>query len=79
MHTLNHPHNQFMTDFFLAYPAVLRVSSFSELPPVPVDLSGGVTHRETFTRERRDYFLIFSNCANAQVLFSGATVCTLSD
>lgn len=29
--------------------------------------------------EGGDYFLIFSNCANAQVLFSGATVCTLSD
>lgn len=49
MHTLNHPHNQFMTDFFLAYTAVLWVSSFSELPFVPVGLSGSVTHRETFT------------------------------
>lgn len=46
--------------FFLAYPAVLQVSSFSEPLLVPVDLSGGVIHRETFTRgERRDYFLVF--------------------
>lgn len=29
--------------------------------------------------ERERDFLIFSNCANAQVLFSGATVCSLSD
>lgn len=67
--------------FFLAYPAVLQVSSFSELPLVPVDLSGGVIHRETFTRGREEttssFFL--SSRANAPVLFSGATVCTLSD
>lgn len=67
--------------FFSAYPAVLQVSSLSELLLVPVDLSGGVIHRETFTsgREETTSSFFLSSRANAPVLFSGATVCTLSD
>lgn len=68
-----------MTKIFLLIQHYCGSHQVFELLLVPEDLIGSVIHWKTLLGERRDYSLIFRNCANAQVLFSGATVCSLSD
>lgn len=74
--TLNHPHNQFMTEFLFSLPgSIAGIIIFgSQWTRVEVSLT-----EKLYSARGEDYFLIFSNCAGAQVLLSGATVCTLSD